>query len=202
MRETLEMLEKREAHLQNKINHEQLEAKKFMAVKNKRAAIMCLKRKKAYEVQIDKMSGARMTIDAQLMAIEGANVSLETMNVMKMGAQTMKTIHNNITIEDVDNTMEEITEQMSIANEINEAISQPIGGADYDEDELNAELDALEQENLDEQMLSIHAPAAAVPTTPHSVKVSAPANANGRNTVPPAIDEEAELRALEESMSL
>jgi charged multivesicular body protein 4 len=36
MRETLEMLEKREAYLQNKINHEIAEAKRHMANKNKR----------------------------------------------------------------------------------------------------------------------------------------------------------------------
>lgn len=210
MRETLEMLEKRERHLQNKINNETLEAKKFMAAKNKRAALMCLKRKKAYENQIEKMSGARMTIDSQLMAIEGANVSLETMNVMKMGAQTMRSIHNNLTVEDVDNTMEEIQEQLTINNEINEAISNPIGGInDFDEDELNAELEALEQENLDQQFLNIHAPAQPV-VVQSPVKQQQPQlqpismNANGRNTAAsaPVVDEDAELRALEESMSL
>jgi len=206
MRETIEMLEKRENHLQNKINFELQEAKKFIAAKNKRAAMMCVKRKKAYEVQIEKMSGARMTIDAQLMAIEGASVSLDTMNVMKMGAQTMKSIHNNITIEDVDNTMEDIQEQMSIANEINEAISQPLGGAEYDEDDLNAELDALVQEDLDQQFLNASAPVAnpVVPQTNASIKAPPQAlNANGRNTVAaPVVDEDAELRALEESMTL
>jgi len=208
MRETLEMLEKRERHLQNKMNNEMLEAKKFMAAKNKRAAMMCLKRKKAYENQVEKMSGARMTIDSQLMAIEGANVSLETMNVMKMGAQTMRSIHNNLTVEDVDTTMEEIQEQLTINNEINEAISNPIGGInDFDEDELNAELEALEQENLDQQFLNIHAPAAPVAVTQSPVKQQLQpinVNANGRNTAAtaPVVDEDAELRALEESMTL
>jgi len=210
MRETLEMLEKRERHLQNKMNSELLEAKKYMAAKNKRAAMMCLKRKKAYENQIEKMSGARMTIDSQLMAIEGANVSKETMDVMKMGAQTMRSIHNNLTVEDVDNTMEEIQEQLTINNEINEAISNPIVGVnDFDEDELNAELEALEQENLDQAFLNIHAPAAPVAVTQSPVKQQAQpmqpiSNANGRNTAAtaPVVDEEAELRALEESMTL
>jgi len=216
MRETLEMLEKRERHLQNKMNNELADAKKYMAAKNKRAAMMCLKRKKAYETQIEKMSGARMTIDTQLMAIEGANASLETMNVMKMGAQTMRAIHNNLTVEDVDNTMEEIQEQLTINNEINEAISNPIVGInDYDEDELNAELEELEQENLDQQFLNMHAPAAPVAVaSPGKVQQQQQqvqqqvqplsANANGRNTAAtaPVVDEEAELRALEESMSL
>lgn len=57
---------------------------------------MALKRKKTYESQIDKLSGARLTIEQQLMTIEGAHVSLEAMNAMRMGARTMKTIHNHM----------------------------------------------------------------------------------------------------------
>eukprot|EP00163_Fabomonas_tropica_P022704 TRINITY_DN3961_c0_g1_i3.p2 TRINITY_DN3961_c0_g1~~TRINITY_DN3961_c0_g1_i3.p2 ORF type:complete len:122 (+),score=47.82 TRINITY_DN3961_c0_g1_i3:749-1114(+) len=53
-------------------------------------------------------------------------------------------------------TMEDIREQMEIANEINEAISQPVGfGVDFDEDELNEELELLEQESLESDLLDI-----------------------------------------------
>ena len=60
------------------------------------AAMMCLKRKKTYESQIDKIAGARMTIDTQVSAIEGASLSMDAMNVMRMGAATMKDIHKNM----------------------------------------------------------------------------------------------------------
>lgn len=58
--------------------------------------MMALKKKKTYEAQLSKLSGARMTIDQQLMAIEGAHVSLEAMNAMKMGASAMKAIHGEM----------------------------------------------------------------------------------------------------------
>jgi hypothetical protein len=54
---------------------------------------MALKRKKAYESQVDKIMGSRMTLEQQKMAIETANVNLQTMNAMKMGADAMKSIH-------------------------------------------------------------------------------------------------------------
>jgi charged multivesicular body protein 4 len=57
---------------------------------------MALKRKKAYEGEITKISGSRMTIETQVMAIENANVNLETMNAMKAGAEAMKNIHGNL----------------------------------------------------------------------------------------------------------
>jgi len=203
MRETLEMLEKREAYLQTKINHEVTEAKRFMAAKNKRAALMCLKKKKTYEAQIEKISGASMTIQTQLMAIEGANVSLQTLEVMNMGAKIMKDLHKNMTVEDVDKTMEDIQSQMEIATEIETAIAQPLGNVMFDEDELDAELEALEQESLDQQLLSINAPPSALP----AASVSQPAQPAkvSASAAPPSqtqIDEDAELRALEDSMAL
>ena len=54
---------------------------------------MALKRKRAYEDQINKIMGSRMTLETQVMAIENANVNLETMNAMKAGADAMKQIH-------------------------------------------------------------------------------------------------------------
>lgn len=57
---------------------------------------MALKRKKAYEDQIAKISGSRMTLETQVMAIENANVNLETMNAMASGAQAMKAIHGKL----------------------------------------------------------------------------------------------------------
>lgn len=58
--------------------------------------------------------------------------------------------------------MDEIRDQMDIANEIGDAIGQPIGGMDLDEDELLEELELLEQEELDSKLLDTggieHAP--------------------------------------------
>ena len=39
-----------------------------------------------------------MTIEQQVMTLEGANVSLEAMNAMKMGAASMKAIHQDMYI--------------------------------------------------------------------------------------------------------
>lgn len=57
---------------------------------------MALKRKKAYEEQINKIAGSRLTLETQVMAIENANVNLETMNAMAAGAAAMKAIHGKL----------------------------------------------------------------------------------------------------------
>ena len=50
--------------------------------------------------------------------------------------------------------MDDIRDQRDLANEISDAISQPVGfGVEFDEDELTKELEDLEQEELDAQLL-------------------------------------------------
>eukprot|EP01098_Paradermamoeba_levis_P006214 TRINITY_DN2587_c0_g1_i2.p1 TRINITY_DN2587_c0_g1~~TRINITY_DN2587_c0_g1_i2.p1 ORF type:complete len:221 (-),score=46.08 TRINITY_DN2587_c0_g1_i2:110-772(-) len=198
LRDTLTMLEKREEYLEKKIHKERLFAKQN-ATKNKRAAIMALKRMKAYETQIERLSGARMTIETQVMALEGATVSLEAMNAMRMGASAMRTIHRNMNINDVDNTMEEIREQMDLVNEINDAIAQPIGGEIYDEDELESELAALAEENLDEEFLGIKTPASSSQLRmPDAPQTSLPQVTAAKEVE----DDSKDLEALEKSMTL
>ncbi|KAF9427166.1 ESCRT-III subunit protein snf7 [Podila epigama] len=188
LRNTLQMLEKRETFLQTKIDNE-LKIARTNATTNKRAALMALKRKKQFEGQIEKISGSRLTIETQVMAIENANVNLETMKAMRAGAEAMKGIHGAMDINKVDQTMEEIRDQMELANEISDVISQPVGfGVEMDEDDLLAELDELEQEELDKKLMETDRPL-RMPSVPNH-----PAAAEEED------EEEAELRELRESM--
>ncbi|KAI8997354.1 Snf7 family [Pilobolus umbonatus] len=154
---------------------------------------MALKRKKAYENNIEKISGARMTIETQMMAIENANVNLETMNAMRAGAEAMKGIHGTMDIDKVDSTMDDIRDQMDVANEISEAISRPIGvGEELDEEDLLNELEELEQEELVSKMLASPSPVETAPRVP----VHKPEYKQAIED-----DEEAELEALRASMA-
>eukprot|EP00301_Raphidiophrys_heterophryoidea_P003218 c11461_g1_i2.p1 GENE.c11461_g1_i2~~c11461_g1_i2.p1 ORF type:complete len:192 (-),score=46.80 c11461_g1_i2:448-975(-) len=128
----LDNLEKRESFLQKKIDNELTTAKKLIAAKNKNGAKMALKRKKMYEVQIEKINGTRMTIENQKMALESANFNLDVLQAMSQGAAALQAVNANMTLDAVDDTMDKIQEQMDVANEIADAISQPMGGMDYD----------------------------------------------------------------------
>ncbi|KAJ2518581.1 ESCRT-III subunit protein snf7, partial [Coemansia sp. RSA 2049] len=124
LRENISMLEKRETHLQSKIEQELAKARDY-ATRNKMAALAALKRKKMLETQVEKISGSRLMLESQVMTIEAANVNLETMKAMQTGAEAMKGIHKDLNVDKVDETMDEIREQMDLANEISDAISQP-----------------------------------------------------------------------------
>ena len=59
---------------------------------------------------------------------------------------------NNRSVDDVDDTMDDIRDQMDVANSISEAISTPLGNEMFDEDALDQELADLEDENIDEMI--------------------------------------------------
>eukprot|EP00124_Ichthyophonus_hoferi_P004656 Ihof_evm3s540 gene=Ihof_evmTU3s540 len=165
LRETASTLQKREEYLNAKVMGEMAQAKK-LARTNQKAALMCLKRKKMYEAQVQQLAGTQMNIEQQINAIEGTATNVETINVMKMAAKQMKKMHNNMTVEDIDDTMVEIQEQMDVANEIGEALGQSMG-QQFDEADLLDELDLLEQEEVENQLMGVqNVPATSLPSVP------------------------------------
>ncbi|XP_062335296.1 charged multivesicular body protein 4c isoform X2 [Osmerus eperlanus] len=144
------MLTKKQEYLEKKIEQEIAIAKKN-GMKNKRAALQALKRKKRYEQQLTQIDGTLSTIEFQREALENANTNTEVLKNMGFAAKAIKSVHQNMDLEKIDSLMQDITEQQEVAQEICDAISRPFGEV-FDEDELLAELAELEQEELEESM--------------------------------------------------
>lgn len=94
-----------------------------------------------------------MTVEREISSIETANINKETLDAMKNAQQAMKKIHGGLTIEKVDETMEQLREQHAVGEEIAEALTQGSIATGVDEDELDEELAELQQEELDNKML-------------------------------------------------
>ncbi|KAM4606193.1 charged multivesicular body protein 4c [Polymixia lowei] len=150
LRETEEMLTKKQEYLEKKIEQEIMVAKKN-GTKNKRAALQALKRKKRFEQQLTQIDGTLSTIEFQREALENANTNTEVLKNMGFAAKAIKGVHQNMDLDKIDSLMQDITEQQEVAQEICDAISRPFGDT-FDEDELLAELAELEQEELEESM--------------------------------------------------
>lgn len=61
------------------------------------------------------------------MAIESATTHFAALSAMQEGARAMKSLNNNMSIDDVDEVMDEIREQIEVANEVGQAIASPLG---------------------------------------------------------------------------
>ncbi|XP_042000593.1 vacuolar protein sorting-associated protein 32 homolog 2-like [Salvia splendens] len=194
LNETLEMLEKKEKVLLKKAAAEVERAKEFTRAKNKRAAIQCLKRKRLYEQQIEQLGNFQLRIHDQMIMLEGAKATTETVDALRTGAAAMKAMQKATNIDDVDKTMDEINEQTENMKQIQEALSTPMGAAaDFDEDELEAELEELEGAELEEQLLQ---PATTAPAAPVRVP------AGGRQPARKVEDDDDELAELQREMAL
>ena len=192
--ETLEMLERKEKVLEKKAAAEVGRAKDFSKAKNKRAAIQCLKLKKRLEEQIEKLGNFQLRIHDQMILLEAAKATTETVDALRTGAAAMKAIQKATKIDDVDKTMDEINEQMENMKQIQDALSTPIG-EDFDEDELEAELEELEADELEQHLLQ---PVTTTTTAP-------PAGIRQPSTRPvpeKQCAEEDELAALQAAMAL
>ncbi|KAG5177041.1 Snf7-domain-containing protein [Tribonema minus] len=167
LQETIDTLEKRETHLQKKIKAQLLEAK-AKSQTDKKGALFALKRKKMYEAEINKINGARITLEQQKIALEGSNTNLQTFQAMNSGRKAMQAARGQLDVDDVDAVMDDIQEEMDIADQIGEAIARPAEGL-FDDDDLLAELGAMEEAEMEETLLA----APAVPARPPSAAMAA-----------------------------
>ncbi|RCN31961.1 SNF7 family protein [Ancylostoma caninum] len=158
LRETEEMLIKKQDFLEKKIKDEVATAVKH-GTKNKRLALHALGRKKQFEKQLNHIDGRE--------ALENASTNAEVLQVMGGASKALKAAHNNMDIDQVHDLMEDIAEQQEVANEIAEAISNPVGfDRAIDDDELLRELEQLEQEELDKQLLDVQPTPVVLPDAP------------------------------------
>ena len=199
--QTLEMLEKKEALTNKKIAEELAAAREANKAGNKRRAIQHLKKKKLYEAQLDALSTSQLKLQEQVIMLEGSRATSETYGALKSGADAMRRLAKETSIEDVDATMDMINEQTDQMRQVQEALGQPTGmAAEFDEDELEEELAELDAMDVEDKLLD---PALAKeleePTLPSVPLPAVPASASASAL---SADEEAELRALQAEMEL
>lgn len=204
LRETEEMLMKKQDFLEKKIESEMVVARKN-AKTNKRMALNALKKKKRYDKQLQQIDGTLTTIEQQREALEGANTNTAVLQTMKSAADALKNAHKGMDVDNVHDMMDDIAEQQDVAKEISEAISNPVAfGEDFDEDELEAELNELEmegdmeeQEKLEAELLDVGV-ADQLPETPReepAAAVAKPAQVPKKKKVEEEDPDMAELAA-------
>jgi len=168
LRETINQQDKREQHIQTKVDALVAEAKTKMSAGDKKGALFAMKRKKMYESEIDKINNTKMTLETQVMNLESAVQNKDAFSAMKTGTGAMKNIRKEMDIEKVDDMMDDIREEMEVANEISNAIAQPVDFMPMDEDELLAELQELEAQDTEDKLLEKPTGKLNMPSAPTS----------------------------------
>merc|ERR1711879_942360 len=142
----------------------------------KQKAMRVLKQKKQYEGQRESMAQQSFNLDQTNYAIQSMKDTQVTVNAMKAGMKEMKKEFKKVNITKIENMQDELEDMMDDANEIQEVMGRSYGMPEIDEDDLEAELDALGDElELGDDDFLADADATNLPEIP----TSTPGNTTG-----------------------
>uniref|UniRef100_A0A8D2QAL8 Charged multivesicular body protein 5 n=1 Tax=Zonotrichia albicollis TaxID=44394 RepID=A0A8D2QAL8_ZONAL len=132
----------------------------------KQKALRVLKQKRMYEQQRDNLSQQSFNMEQANYTIQALKDTKTTVDAMKLGVKEMKKAYKQVKIDQIEDIQDQLEDMMEEANEVQEALSRSYGTPEIDEDDLEAELDALGDELLADEDNSYLDEAASAPAIP------------------------------------
>lgn len=201
---TLETMDHRENLLNKKIEAEGEKAKQFMTKGNKNQALNCMKRKKMYEEQLNKINLQRANIETMKITMEEQRLNAQILAAQRQGIGEMERQNRNMRAEDVEEDLERAQEAMEDAKAVSDALANPIAMEVIDEDELMDELmGEMEKDKPQKEQTAPPKQQAAQPVAPSLDMPAVPSgNVGPSKTKSKAQQEEEELlKQLEAEMN-
>ena len=130
----------------------------------KQKALRLLKQKKMYQEQLDQLQNQTFKMEQAQMTTETLKNTVVTYEAMKLANTQLKQQYKQINLDKLEKVQDEMEDLMELANEVQESLGRY--DVDVDEDELNAELDLLQDEFVEEEPSYLD----AVPTFVPEVK--------------------------------
>ena len=155
-------------------------AKELIRAEQRGKALLVLKKKKAISTQIERLEGMQENVQNLVDSLEFASVQQEVFAALRTGADDLKAINATMSIDEVEQIMDDTQEAVDYQNELADTLAGTLG-VEY-EDDLEAELDAL----LEEEATDIAGQLPDAPNTdlvasdPESVSSDEPVHAGGQ----------------------
>ena len=131
-------------------------AKECMLTNKKEKAFMLLKLRKLKASALKKAQDQILNIETMILEMESSEMNVEVMGVVQKGTAALNSIHKIMSVESVEDILEESEEAIAKTNEINEILGMS-DSTDIDMDEVEEELEALVNEEI---------PSALIPNLP------------------------------------
>jgi len=156
------------------INKEMELARVLLKEGKKKQAILALKKKKYQEQLLTKSENQLSTLQEMIDSVEFSQMEQKVFESLKAGNEVLKEIHSQMSIDEIDQLMEDTQEAVAYQKEIEEALAGQL--TSEDEDDVLAELEELERATLEmpsipkEVLPESGEPVRAVKSTPHKKK--------------------------------
>lgn len=166
LNDTVDNLRHKRIVMLQKCSKLEREAKELHSNGKTAQAKACLKRKTIFQNQANQLEVQIGNMEQTLMAVESTATGIDVAHSMRDGANTMKSLLKETSVDEVHDAAETLEEAMAEATEVMDAVSRPIQmGNKVDEDELEAEMaswsnngDGNDNEKLLHQLNSLKAP--------------------------------------------
>ena len=132
--------------LSDEVESCRLQAARFAKEGSKSKALQMLKRRDARRKTLDKLSANLTSLEEIVHRIQHANTNIMVFDALKSGMATLKSLHGEMDIDTVEDTIDELNETLSVSQDIDNAISKGIPYANESSDIGYDELEELEKE--------------------------------------------------------
>lgn len=117
---------------------------------NKKQAMAIMTQKKQKDKQIEQLQGQVLNMQQASSAVQNTAVAMDVANGMRDGADMMKEMLQQVSVDDVTTAADDMAENIGQAEELFNALSTPMGTAPVDEDDMNATFAQWELEETPE----------------------------------------------------
>eukprot|EP00826_Nyctotherus_ovalis_P000947 TRINITY_DN1008_c0_g2_i3.p1 TRINITY_DN1008_c0_g2~~TRINITY_DN1008_c0_g2_i3.p1 ORF type:complete len:194 (-),score=71.32 TRINITY_DN1008_c0_g2_i3:81-662(-) len=136
-----------------------MKTQKGIAYKNsQKKALMILKRRKMYEAQLNSVSSQQFNIDQVQFTSETIQTTIDTAAGMKQAAAAQKELMKKLDLDQLEDLQDDMQDMMEDQQEMQEILGRDYAIDGYDEAEIEAELEELDGEIVNEKLEGNNAP--------------------------------------------
>merc|ERR1719229_870481 len=139
--------------MQEKIDRETEICKQLLKQKKRDKAKLCLRKKKYQQNLLEKARNQLLNIEQLIEEVESAEMQQEVLKAMQTGTDLLQKINNEMSLEEVEQLMDDTAEAIQYQQELNEILSQSL--TDVDDEEVLEELAQIEQMEADQMGLEM-----------------------------------------------
>ncbi|KAM9393807.1 LOW QUALITY PROTEIN: charged multivesicular body protein 6-like [Pholidichthys leucotaenia] len=147
------------------LEKEQLLAKQLLKNGKKKKRLLLLKKKRYQDQLLDKTEKKISNLERMVQDIEFMQIEMKVVEGLKIGNDCLKSMHQVMSIEDVERILDETQESVEYQRQIDELLAGAL--SQEDEDAVLAELEAITQ---GEDVALPEVPSEPIPEVPDALK--------------------------------
>merc|ERR1711997_969998 len=121
--------------------------------KKRDKAKLCLRKKKYQQNLLEKARNQLLNIEQLIEEVESAEMQQEVLKAMQTGTDLLQKINNEMSLEEVEQLMDDTAEAIAYQQELNQILSESL--TDVDDEEVLKELAQIEQMEADQMGLEM-----------------------------------------------